>query len=194
MKRYLLLLCLALAWLSACDEPADDRSPDARPPAPGIDAPAAVHCKGEPAICDSFDLDIATACAAQVGCVDDRTCTTNIAFDCFELTTETACAAVGCSWRSRCAGTGSGCTLEQTQSGCLARPGCRWDSYCDPLSRPSPLYCAQFTDGTTCDQQDACAWSYQTCSGTPAACATFTDETACVAQRGCTWDPTAAAN
>ena len=151
-------------------------------------APSVVHCKGEPKVCDAFDLSSSVDCEKHVGCVAERSCYRDYLFSCYSLTTPGQCAEVGCSWTGQCIG-GGGCIVESTPSSCAARSGCRWDEYCDPLSHPSELYCGRFDSETSCDDNVACAWSYETCSGNPTPCESMSDEPSCTAHRDCTWQP-----
>jgi len=191
------VLTISMLLLAACSDPeTDQRPPDAAirdaamADAPRPDAAAPTACKGQPASCDSFDLSLATACAAQAGCVAERSCQAEFGFSCFSIPSETECTRVGCGWTSQCESTGTGdlCFIATDAVTCSAKPGCRWDSFCDPATSPTGQHCAPFTTEATCGAALACSWAYLTCSGTPAACSTL-GEAACGAQRGCTWTP-----
>ena len=186
------LLILSILQLAACGEPEMERRPPdaAMRDAPLPDAPAVTFCKGQPASCDSFDLSLSTDCAAQVGCIAERSCQRDFLFSCFSVTSQLECTRIGCSWASECESTGTGnlCFIETNPTSCGAKPGCQWVSFCDPLSHPSDAYCATFATDTACGTALGCSWAYLTCSGTPTTCEML-NEAACRTQRGCTWMP-----
>jgi hypothetical protein len=183
----LLLVAVVLPACPGDDEPGPDPilpTVDAAVP----DAATTTHCVGEPSSCDSFDFDWAGACVAQTGCVDERKCRPRFEFSCFDLTTFAECNEVGCTWAEECGGPGI-CFTYRSPGECAEHDGCHWDSFCDPLSRPSEAYCGQFAGEDACVGDAACEWGYDTCSGSPAACNTRTDEVACAAHEGCSWQP-----
>ena len=187
-------MALILILVGACGGEMERQvtTPPDAPPADALvhDAAVATACMGTPASCASFALSLATDCQAQSGCVADFHCRADLSFSCFSQATESACSAVGCSWTSQCEsnGTGNLCFVATTQTDCAAKPGCFWDSFCDPLSDPTDPHCAAAADETSCKNTTACEWGYQSCSGTPAACSTL-NEAACQSQHGCQWMP-----
>jgi hypothetical protein len=194
-RRATRTLWVWLALAAACGDPGMDGGkklppdatvPDARVP----DVPAATACKGQPASCDAFDLSLSTDCEAQVGCVAERSCRAAFGFSCFSVGNESECTRIGCSWTSSCEsnGTGTLCFTANDQASCAAKPGCLWQSFCDPLGHPTDPHCEPFTTEATCKNAEACEWGYRTCSGTSAACSTL-GETSCKTQRGCAWMP-----
>jgi hypothetical protein len=194
MHLRLALALLVLLASQACGGDDDDRPglADAGPRPMEADArpePQPIHCVGEPTGCDAFDLSLSSDCEAQLGCVADRACTKDYFFECYDLPTPGECAAVGCDWVGKCFGNGTTCLLAHSPGACDPAAGCRWDEYCDPLSRPDDEHCAPFADQTACEGATACAWTYMTCSGTPEPCADQLDEAGCAAHTGCTWQP-----
>jgi hypothetical protein len=186
------ILIVLTLLTTACAEPEMDRRPldaamrDASQP----DVVVATFCKGQSFSCDSFDLSFSTDCEAQVGCVAERSCQRDFLFSCFSITSPAECIRIGCGWASTCESDGTGhlCFNETNPTSCAAKPGCRWESYCDAFTHPSDAHCSPFTTEAACKNVLACAWGYLTCSGTPAICSTL-DEAACLVQRGCAWMP-----
>jgi hypothetical protein len=119
---------------------------------------------------------------ASTGCTTSCKVCRGTPASCASRTSDTACAAAGCTWGGMCIGSSLPCP-GLNQSLCGVQQNC---TYAAGVCSGTAYACNVLSSAYACTPQQGCTWQ-MACSGAPTACASFADSATC-SGAGCTWN------